>query len=113
MNIFKSEIPFYWRNKGTVTAVTEMTTDHLFYTIRMIWNNTMPEPVPDNPKFYSYGPNHSDEYLAEALKHLSAELFTRDDIKAFQEEQLEWMIERSVTLANVHIQQLQQLQQRR
>lgn len=78
--------------QGRHWLVSEMETRHLFYTLRMIWNNRMPVPVPDNPKFYRFNPKtHSDEYLSEMLTVIASELFERDDISPWFQSQLDWM----------------------
>jgi hypothetical protein len=78
--------------KGQYWDVKDMETRHLFYTLRMIWNNRMPVPVPDNPKFYRFDPRtHDEKYLAAMIPVLAGELSQRDDISPFFQSQLDWM----------------------
>lgn len=72
-----------WRTakEGDVLPA-EMETRHVFYTLRMIWNNTVPEhmEVGVDPIYYRWGPRHPRSYLLEAVRHLGRELSTRQDM---------------------------------
>ena len=72
---------FRWRtDKGEMLYPTDMETSHLFYTVRLIWNNIA--PTSDRIVFISSrrfsAELYTEEYLSEALQVLSAELFIRD-----------------------------------
>ena len=83
---------FKWRSAGgRKYNPSEMETKHLFYTIRMIWNNFMPNPVPDNPKFYVFGPTYTKPYMQDALISLGLELSKRKDIDDKFMKQILWM----------------------
>lgn len=75
---------FKWCDRtGVVHEPKAMATRHLFYTLRMIWNHTMPAPAhtPGGFTLYAFGPHYTVPYLKEAIKHLAGELATRDDIQ--------------------------------
>ena len=92
-NTYSIDIGFKWRSSdGRKVLPENMRTTHIFYTIRMIWNNRMPVPVPDNPKFYTFDKRfYDDRYLALALIHLWRELKTRKDLPPKLKNQLKWM----------------------
>lgn len=77
--------------EGIVMQFAEMTTSHLFYSVRMIYNHTAPPAfqVP-NCKHYS-GFDWPAELRAMAIRDLLAELSTRKDIKPWMINQLRHM----------------------
>jgi len=83
-----------WRTKdGVWLDPAKMATSHLFYTLRMIWNNTMPAVARvGEVKLYVFGPTYTNEYLKRAVRQLAAELGTRADIEAEHRRQLEAML---------------------
>jgi hypothetical protein len=85
---------FKWRDQhGGFTDPASMETRHLFYTLRMIWNHTMPLSARIEPfKRYKFGPFYTEEYLKGAIKHLSTELGTRRDMRPHWEYELGCMI---------------------
>jgi hypothetical protein len=63
-----------WReHSGKLTRPSAMRTGHLFNTLKMIWNNRMPEQcrVGEFVRLYSFGPNYPDEYLAHAVYEMA------------------------------------------
>jgi hypothetical protein len=72
---------FVWRShKGVDYRVTDMATPHLFYSLRMIWNNVVP-PAFRVGKFKRYNDvgEWTDVYLEQATNALLTELLTRED----------------------------------
>lgn len=72
-----------WRDtKGQFHEPATMETRHLFYTLRMIWNHSMPESVRLRPyRHYDFGPFYTAEYLQHALLHIGRELLQRSDLR--------------------------------
>lgn len=72
-----------WRERsGAHVRPTDMDSKHLFYTLRMIWNHSMPScmEVGRNVRRYVFGPFYTAEYMRAAVMHIGAELFSRDDV---------------------------------
>lgn len=74
---------FKWKDQFDVFKTPqEMDTHHLYFTLRMIWNHSVPidmRMLPYQP--YKFGKFYTAEYMAEAVKHLFLELKTRKDMK--------------------------------
>lgn len=91
------EIDHEWRWRTAFegkVAPRNMATSHLFFTLRMIWNNHMPAryAVGRRIRYYSFSPvSHPPEYLQEAIQQIGAELFTRRDLDADKSKQLKQM----------------------
>ena len=84
---------FRWRSHdGAHHDPKNMATRHLFYTIRMIWNNTMPAAARLPGNLYTFGPTYHRDYLLQAVKALSQELATRTDMAPAWVEQLQHML---------------------
>lgn len=84
-----------WRTRhGDLVQPSAMETRHLFYTLRMIWHNRMPREawIVESPRLYSFGPAYSNDYLLEAIRHLSVELATRTDMTKDWADQLRLMV---------------------
>lgn len=83
-----------WRTsrEGDVTPAS-MRTTHLFYTLRMIWNHSMPTSmkVGRNVQMYRFGARHDARYMRSAIIHIGAELFGRDDLSAWMKRELDEM----------------------
>lgn len=77
------KLPFKWKPSGKEKiSPHEMETRHLWFTLRMIWNHTMPEHQRFKPyKHYSFGPTYTTEYMLEAVKEILKELSTRKDME--------------------------------
>jgi len=89
---------FKWRTKGGEQnlAPSEMETHHLFYTLRMIWNHTVPvEHRFSHYNHYRLGPTYTPEYLLTAIHALLAELSLRRDITPSWMSDIKVMIEKS------------------
>lgn len=72
---------FVWRtHKGVDMRPCDMATPHLFYSLRMIWNNVVP-PAFRVGKFKRYNDvgEWTDVYLEQATNALLTELLTRED----------------------------------
>ncbi len=85
---------FMWRTRGgEALCPSEMETSHLFFTLRMIWNNSMPEtalfPV---ARLYHFGPTYTEKYLKDAIYAIGHGLSTRKDIARLWREQMEEMV---------------------
>lgn len=84
-----------WRTRhGEHIQPCDMETRHLFFTLRMIWHNTMPRDawVMDAPRLYTFGPSYTDEYMLEGIRHLTAELAVRKDMSKAWADQLRLMV---------------------
>lgn len=82
-----------WRAREGDLVPAAMETRHLFYTLRMIWNHTMPAhmTVGGNVKRWRFGDRHPMDYMGEAVVQVGAELFRRRDLAPWQRDQLEQM----------------------
>lgn len=85
---------FRWRDThGEFHDPTCMATRHLFFTLRMIWNHSMPASAQLHPfKAYTFGPFYSRKYMLEAVRALAVELSTRKDIAPAWQAQLDHMV---------------------
>lgn len=84
-----------WRTKdGRHFRVKEMATAHLFNTILMIWNHTMPESAKFRPfREYEFGAFYTKAYMIAAVQHMATELVTRKDVTPVQKEILRYMMQ--------------------
>lgn len=75
-----------------------MDTRHLFFTLRMIWNHSAPEPLKLHPfKRYKFNRRtYTDEYMLTAVRVMLHELRKRRDKLPAWERQIEHM-ERSLS----------------
>lgn len=92
----KNEIarPFIWRDRhGEHHLPAHMETRHLFYTLRMIWNNTMPASARLPGNLYSFGPTYTREYMLSAIVAIVPELATRKNMASEWRRQLQHMID--------------------
>lgn len=83
-----------WRDRHNGHHTPQsMETRHLFYTLRMIWNHTMPPAahVGYNVKRYSFGAFYTVEYMKTAVVHIAKELATRNNMRADWLRELEQM----------------------
>lgn len=90
LSLFKqvSIAGFQWRDrKGSFHYPSNMETRHLFMTLVMIWNHTMPASHRIFKSgswvhhFYTFGPFYTKEYAASAILAMSSELFTRHNLE--------------------------------
>lgn len=77
--------PFQWRDRsGKFYPPAEMETRHLFYTLKMIWNHSVPEHMKLKPyKRYTFNSFYTNEYMTKAVKALTAELKIRENIEIY------------------------------
>lgn len=74
---------FRWIDQhGEKHCVKEMTTQHIFFSLRMIWNHSAPIHMRIEP-YKRYAIHRSVEYITLAVKHLYAELETRTDLQPY------------------------------
>ncbi|MBF3800110.1 hypothetical protein ISG21_00480 [Burkholderia pseudomallei] len=74
------DVTFRWRDRhGDRHDPAKMETRHVFNTLKMIWNNTVPSyyRVGHNVRLYSFGPSYTREYMIKAVYHLGHELSKR------------------------------------
>ena len=85
--------PFEWRDqKGVFHKVTEMETRHLFFTLRMVWNHSAPDDLKIEPfKRYRFGDFYTPEYIVAAVRSISLELGTREDLTPYFRKNLTFM----------------------
>jgi hypothetical protein len=89
-------LTFKWRTaKAEFVGPSEMRTGHLFNTLLMIWNHSMPshQHIGSNIRRYRFGPFYSPGYIKEAVREVGRELFNRPDLTAYQREALTKMAE--------------------
>lgn len=84
-----------WRDKfGTFLRVEQMDTGHIFNTLRMIWNHSMPASAITHDFIrHTFTGFYTPEYLRSAILPLTIELSKRKDMLAYQERHLKFMIE--------------------
>ena len=82
-----------WRTRGgEMVLPRSMETRHLYYTLRMIWNNFMPADMRvGNFRPYAFGRFYTRKYLQEAIGNLGTELASRGDIRPAWMEELQQM----------------------
>ena len=78
---------YTWRDqKGQHHRPEDMSTSHLFNTLKMIWNHSVPAERQVKPfRQYPFGPFYSQEYINESVKMLMRELVNRTDLDHLQE----------------------------
>jgi hypothetical protein len=71
----------------------KMETRHLFMTLRMIWNHTMPRHMNVGHKIarYELSAKYTNAYLRVAITQIGLELFTRQDMTPTWTKQLHEM----------------------
>lgn len=84
-------VPFYWRDKDKkFHDPKEMSTRHLFYTFRMIWNHSMPKEARSEIYIkHRFAAFYSQEYMEEAIQFLGNELLSREDLRKEWKDELE------------------------
>lgn len=98
-----------WRSSdGTIWYPWEMETRHLFFTIRMIWNNRMPSAARVGVvRLYDFSEHYTEDYLAEAILHIGHELFQRTDLTPLWKSQLDQMRRFFLTRYNIDFYKMQ------
>jgi hypothetical protein len=90
----KNELDLNWRWKDRSNNFyypKDMETKHLFFTLRMIWNHTMPVKT-GKYTLYRFGDFYTKKYMLEAVKHLAIELSKRKDLEPSWQMQLRFMV---------------------
>lgn len=84
---------FRWETQhGVKIQPKDMTTTHLFYSLRMIWNHTAPGHLQLRPfRRYTFSERFTAEYCKRAVRALIQELATRSDLPASALADLEFM----------------------
>lgn len=85
---------FLWRTKdsGQYLRPCIMKTSHLFFTLRMIYNNTVPEIYRHPPvRLYTFDSFYTKEYLTLAVIAMLMELSNRNDMTAYFKRALQFM----------------------
>lgn len=85
--------PFAWRTRdGRFVPVNEMRTGHLFYTLQMIWNHTMPLDAKTHVyKRYRFENFYTQDYMMRAVQAIIPEVLKRNDLQPFQLERVLFM----------------------
>lgn len=85
---------FRWRTRsGDFVNIEDMDTHHLFYTVKMIWNHSVPEQYKIKPfQQYRFPAIYTPKYIREATAAMLCELKTRDDITDYWLAQLHFMV---------------------
>lgn len=87
-------LPFFWRDRHGIRHLpARMETRHLFYTLRMIWNNTMPASARLPGNLYSFGPTYTRDYMLSAIVAIVPELAARKDMTSEWRQQLQHMVD--------------------
>ena len=81
---FHVERHFTWKTSVALFNVEEflepkdMRTSHMFYTLRMIWNNSCPASMRvGKVKLYNFSSHYTPNYMANAVYHIGNELGRR------------------------------------
>lgn len=76
---------FKWKDQlGKFRHPDKMGTEHIFFTLRMIWNHSAPKHLRITPyKRYKFGPFYTSHYMKQAVKALTIELSRRTDLKPY------------------------------
>lgn len=82
-----------WRtNRGPRMLPEEMASTHLFFTLRMIWNNHCPEQhTVGDVKRYKFGGEYTPEYFRQAVQQIVPELQTWKDLPTWMIQHLDEM----------------------
>lgn len=83
-----------WRDKeGRFIKPSDMETGHVFNTLRMIWNHTMPASAVTHDFIrHSFNKFYTHDYLRSAILPLTLELSKRNDMLEYQKRHLRIMI---------------------
>lgn len=82
---------FQWKDRmDKLHYVDEMETRHLFYTLRMIWNHTMPaEARSESFHPYRFSSFYTVEYMENAIRAIARELAGRKDMRKEWQDELD------------------------
>ena len=84
---------FLWRTRNKeMLHPSVMETNHIFFTIRMIWNHSAPEQYRIEPyQRYDFGSFYTNEYIKEAIPILATELCKRGKLSPYFTRCLNYM----------------------
>lgn len=96
---------FRWRDKdGIMHPVEEMSTRHLFYTVRMIWNHSVPEEFRLRPyRPYKFSTFYTPRYMSDGVGAMLDELSRRENIPAEFLSALKYMCSTAAQLFQVKL----------
>jgi hypothetical protein len=83
-----------WRDRnGVMHLPSGMLTRHLFHTLRMLWNNSVPAHMRvGSVRLYRFDPHlYPRYYLREAVVHIGRELLSRKDLVRSERDQVNEM----------------------
>jgi hypothetical protein len=84
---------------------SEMTNQHLVYTLRMIWNHSAPKFYRMQPyKPYTFTKFYTNEYMKQSIKHLAKELSTRENLTLKEQYIINFIALNSIKLKQENIQ---------
>ncbi len=87
-----------WASRDGKIKIKHMGTTHLFHTIKMIWNHSVPEELKYKPyKKYRFGKFYTKEYLLKVLPDMLHEILKRPDIT---QDQLNILLDMNARLSN-------------
>lgn len=82
----KVEKDFEWRDKcNEYHSPCDMSTSHIFFTLRMIWNHSVPEHMQLRPFIrYTFDTStYTRGYIRKAIRALLFELIQREDLTSY------------------------------
>lgn len=88
------DVEWTWKDReNNRHRPADMKTSHVFFTLRMIWNHSMPEEVHvgGTVNRYRFGPFYTVEYMKRAVVELVSELDKRNDLAPHLKMQLDQM----------------------
>lgn len=74
---------FLWRDRtGLMHYIDDMSTTHLFYTLRMVWNHSMPKEmhIGGNTQKYVFTNFYTSQYMMQACFYIILALNNRTDL---------------------------------
>jgi len=81
---------FMWKSIKGPIAPRDMETSHLFFVVRMLWNNCAPAHLKLEP-YKRWKIHYSAEYQKEAVQQMLMELSKRPDVEERFLQQLQFM----------------------
>ena len=87
-------VKFMWKDRfDNFHDVKDMSTTHLFYTLRMAWNHAVPEymQVGENIQRYRFSLWYTKVYWQQAIYYIYTELMARTDLPENLQQQLNQM----------------------
>ena len=84
---------FRWRQRGgQLWLPADMSTQHLWFTLRVLWNHAVPDDRRLTPyRSYEFGPSYTTDYLDTAWLELGREIRTRKDMRPDWQKEFEWI----------------------